>query len=81
MITTLVSEVKTAYTVSFAILLTSLIMEIMFADPNTVYLFFLENSSTGTKIIRYLFMLIPPFSYSVMFSFVSEWTSYHYSGV
>ena len=40
-LSSLVSNLKMGYSLAFAVLLTSLIMEIMFADPNTIWLFFL----------------------------------------
>jgi len=56
-------------------------MENMFADVNTIYLFFVDNASTNTLVTRFIFTLLPPFPYSIIFANISVWTSYHYNAV
>ena len=70
-LSTLISNMKMAYTVSYTIFLVGMVMEILLRDVDIVYSLYSDDLSEWLSVALYLFQLYPPFNFSKAFNDIS----------
>ena len=78
LLSTLISRMKMAYTVSYSIFLVGMVIEVMFRDDNIVYALYTKSLPTWIKVVAMLLQLYPPFNFSKAFVDIARIASSSY---
>ncbi|EAR96275.2 transporter family ABC domain protein (macronuclear) [Tetrahymena thermophila SB210] len=77
-ITTICSDVKLGYTVAYAFLLFSVVMEMFMSTPAFIFYLYQDDPDLFVEILLKIFSLYPAFHYSKLFHDVAQRTNKHY---
>lgn len=78
LLSTLISRMKMAYTVSYSIFLVGMVMEVIFRDADIVYALYTKKLPTWIKVVLVLLQLYPPFNFSKAFDDIALVASSRY---
>ena len=79
-LSTVISSLKTAYTISYAFLLLGLVLQLFMINVVLLYLLYLEIIPWWIRIIVFLLPLYPPFNFSKAFGDIARRSARHFSG-
>lgn len=81
-LSTLLSTQKQAYTMSYAFVLLSVILELVLSNGLlTYFIFFYSEAAAGMKYFRAVFYTYPPFAYSLMFNGIARKAAVHFDDI
>lgn len=79
MLSTLASNMNQAFTITFCVILLSMVMNILFAEPTVIKkVFFNLDVPDWVNIVNKLFYLVPGFQFSKLFMDITTITCYHF---
>ncbi len=78
-LSTICSDAKNGYTLSYGFLLMSIVMEFFFANVFIVYFLHQDDLETWFKIVRFIFNFYPAYHFSKIYGDISLKSCKHYS--
>ena len=80
LLSTLITNLKTAYTISYAFLLLGLVLQLFMTNVYLLYLLYLDVIPSWISWVRFILPFYPPFNFSKAFGDISHSSSRQYSG-
>lgn len=79
LLSTLISNLKTAYTISYSFLLLGLVLQLFMTNVYLLYLLYLDIIPTWISWVRFILPFYPPFNFSKAFGDISHSSSRSYN--
>lgn len=80
-LSTLTPTLKSSNTVSYAIMLFAIVVESFSSDNMLLTFLFTEDAGSVVTFLKYFFCFYPPFSYTKIFTNITQYSGYHFSFV
>lgn len=78
-LSTLSPTLKAANAISYGIVLFAIVVESFVANNNLLVFLFADDAGPLIKLLRTFLLFYPPFSYTKMFTNITQYSGYHFS--
>lgn len=78
-LSTLSPTLKAANAISYGIVLFAIVIESFVANNNLLVFLFAENASIGVQLLKAFLILYPPFSYTKIFTNITQYSGNHFN--